>query len=258
MSTELVPIAALERMAQAMTQSKLFGITSPDQALSLMLVAQAEGLHPATAARDYHIIQGRPALKADAMMARYLASGGRIEWHDHSDQKVSATFTHPQGGSLRIEWDMERAKQAGLGGKEMWHKYPRQMLRARVISEGIRATNPGIAIGIYTPEEVQDMEPIKDVGSGTAVPQRKRTKAAPEDFAAATETLTQAPVLLSADQVDELDKIATDSGIGVDALLKRAEVATLGEIQAADFDGALKWLRREAAKRQSAAEEAQA
>ena len=159
MSTDLVPMQSLERMAQAVAASKLFGITNVEQALALMLVAQAEGLHPATAARDYHIIQGRPALKADAMLARYLNTGGKVEWHEHTDTKVAATFTHPAGGSLKIEWDMERAKKAGLGGKDMWSKYPRQMLRARVISEGIRATNPAVATGIYTPEEVQDMEP---------------------------------------------------------------------------------------------------
>lgn len=155
--TALVAVTDLEKMAHAVAASKLFGIQTQEQALALMLVAQAEGLHPATAARDYHIIQGRPALKADAMLARYLSSGGRVEWHEHTDAKVAATFSHPAGGTLRIEWDMERAKKAGIGGKDMWTKYPRQMLRARVISEGIRATNPAVATGIYTPEEVQDM-----------------------------------------------------------------------------------------------------
>ena len=161
MSNALVPIESLERMAQAVSASKLFGITNADQALALMLVAQAEGLHPATAARDYHIIQGRPSLKADAMLARYLASGGTVEWLEHTDAKVEAKFSHPAGGTLAIAWDMERAKKAGLGGKDMWTKYPRQMLRARVISEGIRATNPAVATGMYTPEEVQDMEPVR-------------------------------------------------------------------------------------------------
>lgn len=160
-TTALVPMEAMERMAQAVAASKLFGVTNVEQALALMLVAQAEGLHPATAARDYHIIQGRPSLKADAMLARYINSGGKVEWHDHTDTKVAATFTHPAGGSLKIEWDMERARKAGLDGKDMWKKYPRQMLRARVISEGIRATNPAVATGIYTPEEVMDMEPVR-------------------------------------------------------------------------------------------------
>lgn len=158
MTTALVPVADLERMAIAIASSKLFGAQSKEQALALMLVAQAEGLHPATAARDYHIIQGRPAMKADAMLARYLNSGGKIEWHDHTDDKVSATFSHPQGGSLKVDWDMARAKKAGLGAKDNWAKYPRQMLRARVISEGVRATNPAVAVGVYTVEETQDFD----------------------------------------------------------------------------------------------------
>lgn len=158
MSTALVPVADLDRMAQAVADSKLFGVTNKEQALALMLVAQAEGLHPATAARDYHIIQGRPTLKSDAMLGRYLSSGGKVEWHEHTDEKVSATFTHPAGGSLRIDWDMARAQKAGIKNP-MWQKYPRQMLRARVISEGVRATNPNVAVGVYTPEEAGDFEP---------------------------------------------------------------------------------------------------
>ena len=172
-STALVPVSDLEKMATAVAASKLFGITTPDQALALMLVAQAEGLHPATAARDYHIIQGRPTLKADAMLARYLASGGKVEWHEHTDTRVEATFSHPQGGSLKIHWDMARAKQAELKSP-MWTKYPRQMLRARVISEGVRATNPAVAVGVYTPEEAQDMAADKPVV--TTKPAKGRTE----------------------------------------------------------------------------------
>jgi hypothetical protein len=54
-------------MASAIAKSGLFGMKTPDQALALMLIAQAEGMHPAIAARDYHVIQadqrlrGRPA-----------------------------------------------------------------------------------------------------------------------------------------------------------------------------------------------------
>ena len=50
------------------------------------------------------------------------------------------------------------AKNAGLSGKDTWKQYPRQMLRSRVISEGVRTMYPGVADGIYTPEEVQDFD----------------------------------------------------------------------------------------------------
>lgn len=145
-------------MAQNVAESKLFGIKTKQEAMALMLIAQAEGSHPAIAIRDYHIIQGKPALKADAMFARFQAAGGRVEWDILTDTKVSAKFSHPQGGSAAIDWDMDRAKKAGLGTKDMWLKYPRQMLRSRVISEGIRTVFPGVIIGAYTPEEVSDFE----------------------------------------------------------------------------------------------------
>lgn len=158
-----MPWPKMEALANAIANSKLFGIQTKEQALALMAVAESEGRHPGSVARDYHIILGRPALKADAMLARFQQAGGKVEWKDYTDTKVSGTFSHPQGGSLFVEWDMERARKAQLGGKDNWAKYPRSMLRARVISEAIRTVYPGVIVGVYTPEEVQDMEPMRDV-----------------------------------------------------------------------------------------------
>ena len=158
-NTQLVAVSDLQTMAGALAKSGLFGVKTADQALALMIVAQAEGRHPGSVASDYHIIQGRASLKSDAMLARFQQAGGRVEWHDHTNEQVSATFSHPQGGSLRVDWDMARAKAAGLGTKDNWKAYPRQMLRARVISEGVRAVFPAVLNGMYAPEEVQDFGP---------------------------------------------------------------------------------------------------
>lgn len=158
--TNLVPYQDMERMALAIAKSKLFGMKTPDEALALMAIAQAEGMHPATAARDFHVIQGRPALKADAMLARFQASGGKVEWKEYTDQRVCGKFSHPAGGSVEIDWDWKRAMAAGLTDKQNWKSYPRQMLRSRVISEGVRTVFPGANSGLYTVEEVQDMDPV--------------------------------------------------------------------------------------------------
>lgn len=160
--TNIIPISDMQQMAASMAKSKLFGFTTPDEAVSLMLIAQAEGMHPAIAARDYHIIKGRPSLKADAMMARFQSAGGKVDWKELTDKRVCAVFSHPKGGSAEIDWDMGRAKTAGLLSNPSWSKYPRQMLRARVISEGIRTVYPGVVIGIYTPEEVEDFDDVKE------------------------------------------------------------------------------------------------
>ena len=155
-TSALVQFSDIERMGAAIAKSGLFGVKTQDQAVALMLIAQAEGLHPAVAARDYHVIQGRPALKADAMMARFQAAGGKVRWNELTEAKVSATFSHPSGGEATIEWTFEEAKRIGLATKENWQKFPRAMLRSRVVSEGIRTVYPGCVVGTYTPEETQE------------------------------------------------------------------------------------------------------
>jgi hypothetical protein len=176
-------ISDLEIMANHFVKSGLFGIRKIEEAVSLMIIAQAEGRHPGTVASEYHIIQGRPALKADAILARFQSANGKVEWHEYTDECVSGTFSHPAGGSLKVDWDMTRAKAAGLGGKDNWKKYPRQMLRARVISDGVRGVYPAVLQGFYTPEEVQDFAPSAPVAVvATPVedkPKRKKAEPAP-------------------------------------------------------------------------------
>jgi len=159
MSTAIVPFQEMERMAHTVAKSKLFGIQQPEQALALMALCQAEGIHPMTAVRDYHLIQGRPSLKAETMLARFIEAGGKVEWHELTDKKAEATFSHPSGGKVRLDWTMDRAKQAGLTNKDIWKSYGRAMLRSRLISEGVRTVCPSIVQGVYTPEETQHIAP---------------------------------------------------------------------------------------------------
>jgi len=161
MTNAIVPWTDQERMANAIAKSNLFGLKSADQVLALMAVAQAEGRHPGSVARDYHIIQGRPALRADAMLARFQQAGGTVHWLKYADDEVKAEFSHPQGGSLTLSWTLKQAREIGLAGKDNWKNYPRAMLRARVISEGIRTVYPGVLTGEYTPEEVMDFTPAQ-------------------------------------------------------------------------------------------------
>lgn len=171
--SNIVPFEQQLTLAKAFTKSGLFGLKDETQALALMALCEAEGMHPAQAIRDYHLIQGKPAMKSDAMLARFQKAGGSVKWARYDDECVSGSFSHPQGGSVTIEWTFDRARKIGLANKDNWKNYPRNMLRARCISEGVRAVYPGIATGIYTVEEVQDMPPqqIKDMGNVEVVEQ---------------------------------------------------------------------------------------
>lgn len=194
--SNIVPFQELESMASYIVRSKLFGAKDESQAMSLMLIAQAEGCHPMTAVQDFDIVQGRPARKTHSILARFQAAGGSVAWEEISGTRAVGTFTHKQGGSLRVEWTFEQAKKAGLTGKDNWKNYPQAMLRARAIAEGVRAVYPGAIGGMLTVEEAQDIAPassqVRDMGAADVVDAQVDIEAV---IAAALRTTTDADAL---------------------------------------------------------------
>jgi hypothetical protein len=158
--TAMIPISDVQTLANNVAKSRLFpSFDTPEKALVLMMLAQAEGCSPIQATQRYDVIQGRPAKKTDAMLADLQKRGGTVKWIELSSTAVEAEFmAKGLAAPVRVRWDMDRANQAGLGGKDMWKKFPQNMLRARVVSEGIRLADPGVVAGLYTPEEVQDFD----------------------------------------------------------------------------------------------------
>lgn len=159
MSTALatIPLSDMQVMSESIARSGLFGMKTADQALALMLVAQAEGMHPATITQDYDIIQGKACRKSHSVMARFQQTGGKVEWHELTDRLADATFSHPAGGALRMSWTWQQAESAKLTGKDNWRNYPRAMLRSRLIAEAIRAVYPAALGGMLLAEEAQDL-----------------------------------------------------------------------------------------------------
>lgn len=159
-------LSEIEKIANSMVKSRMFGLETFDQAFSLMMIANARGIHPVKAAMDYHVIQGKPALKADSMLAYFQESGGIVQWKVYTDTRVVGSFSHPRSGQnepIDIEWTIEMAskimtnekgQRIPLSQKTVWKDYPRAMLRSRCISEGVRTVYPGIVSGFYTEEEV--------------------------------------------------------------------------------------------------------
>lgn len=182
-------------MAKAFVDSQMFGVRTVAEAYSLMLIAQAEGSHPAIAARDYHVIKGRPTLKADAMMARFQQAGGVVEWDEISDHRVAARFSHPTKSPkpVLIEWTDETVTQAQISS-DMHKKYPRQMKRARVISEGVRTVLPECVCGVYAPEEIatkiSELEEIERDATATMTDRPPQEHIKEADYSMAAEPVT--------------------------------------------------------------------
>ncbi|MFN3629966.1 MAG: recombinase RecT, partial [Casimicrobiaceae bacterium] len=148
------------RLAEAAAKCGL--IKSVEFGLVVMAYAESEGLHPAAGLREYKEVSGKPSLSAESMLARFQRSGGSVVWEALTDERAVAVFSHGDT-SVRIEWDIDRARKAGLltdrGGRpSMWKLYPRAMLRSRVVSEGVRTVFPGLVLGVYTPEEQEQIQ----------------------------------------------------------------------------------------------------
>jgi hypothetical protein len=190
MGNEIVPAARvfglpdLQIMAQSVAQSRLFpGIESEQAALCLMLLCESEGLHPMQALRRFHVIEGKPSMRADAMQAEFQRRGGLVRWGKSNAQVCEASFVHPVHApdpGVTITLALQELVDSGVATcwskqendwvlKKNYRQFPKSMLRARVISEGVRMVDPGVVVGIYTPEEIDD----RDVIDVTPRPDRK-------------------------------------------------------------------------------------
>ena len=156
-----VPSYSLEQrfaLAKSFAASGLFGVRSADAAMSLIMLAEAEGQHPAHAMMEYHVIDGKPVRKAEKIAARFMVSGGKIDWEELTDTVGRARFTHPLGSPCVVEWTIERAQKAGLvRANSPWTKNPKSMLRSRVWSEGCLQCFPGYALVTMSEDEARDL-----------------------------------------------------------------------------------------------------
>lgn len=157
------PLQAIEKLGEMIAFSGLFGCSKREQGQVLAMQCLTEGKPPLELAKTYHMIDGKLSMKADAMLAKFQMSGGRAVWKERTGEKVVAEFTH-RGQTITIGHTLKEHSESGvaLGSngklKDNWRKFPRQMLTARCISEGVRLLAPEIVFGIYTPEEVSDFD----------------------------------------------------------------------------------------------------
>jgi len=224
-TTALVPLDQLRVMAEACAKSNLFGVKNVDQALTIMLLAQSEGRHPMQAAKDYNIINGKPAKTAEAMLRDFIAAGGTVEWHKLDDTGAEATFSHPQGGSVKIGWDQARMKQAQISNDAMYKKYPRAMYRSRCVSEGVRTVYPGATGGLYVPEEAR-MIPEKNMGKAEVV--------ADDDY-----------LRVSPEQIEAIHATLSENGVELSALLAHGDLQDLKDLAAEDAPKAIAWIKKQ-------------
>ena len=159
------PMQAIKTLGMSIFKSGIFGLDKPEQGEILAMQCMVEKKSPLELARTYHFIQGQLAIRSDALLAKFHMARGKVEWKLRTDERVEAVFSR-DGQSATIVADMKEyvANGTALGKdgkpKDNWKKWPRRMLTARAVSEGVRLVAPECCFGTYVVEEL-DATPAK-------------------------------------------------------------------------------------------------
>ncbi len=155
-------------------------VNKPEAAFAIIVAGRELGLTAFQSLRGIHIIEGKPTLAADTMLALALQSD-KCEYFQCLDTtaEVAMYETQRRGapGPTRISFTMNQARAAGVTGKDNWRKYPDAMLRARCIAALARIVYPDVFMGVYETDEVQQEEPVRRA-SEVVADAKKRVAAA--------------------------------------------------------------------------------
>lgn len=145
-----------ERFSKSTLLPKSMQGKAADVLVTIMAGAEM-GLSPMASLRAIHVIEGKPVLSADGMVALVLGSGKSKYFTRVEESDKSVTYETCRIGSetpRRCTWTIEQAKAAAVDKKDNWRMYTRAMLAARAKSELARDVYPDVLMGCYAPEEI--------------------------------------------------------------------------------------------------------
>lgn len=140
---------------------------------AIILYGQDLGLSPMQAIQGIYVVEGRPSLSAQLWLALVRRAGHKVAVLEHSAEKCSVHITRGDDPTQEhtATWTIQDAVNANRvqyrdgklwarskEGKPLpWELYPKAMLLARAVSECCRFIAPEIALGFYTPDEVEEI-----------------------------------------------------------------------------------------------------
>ena len=142
------------------------------------------GLQPMQAMQSIAVINGRPSLWGDAMLALVKAHPA-FEWIKEECDGNVATCTIKRRGEPEVvqSFSLEEAKCAGLTGKAgPWTQYPKRMLQMRARGFALRDAFPDALRGVVSAEEARDTPTERDMGAAEVVSSRPAQPTALPDY----------------------------------------------------------------------------
>lgn len=156
--SEQLPISEIMTIGKAFQESGMFpDVKSAAMAIVKIQAGQELGIAPFAAMTGIHIILGKPTVGA-TLMAGKVKSSGKYDYKvkEMTDEICSLDFY--QGKELigNSSFTLADAKRAGTKNID---KFPKNMLFARAISNGVKWFTPDVFNStVYTPEDFQDIK----------------------------------------------------------------------------------------------------
>ena len=168
-------LAGIKSASDALFASGFFqDVRSAAQAMVKVMAGAELGIPPFAAMQGIHIIQGKPCLSA-GIMAGKVKNSGRYDFRviTLSDELVEIAFLErtPEGW-VQIGTSPFSIQDARRADVKNTGKFPRNMLYARAMSNGVKWHCPDIFLGpVYVPEEMGAR--VDDDGNVITVPSRE-------------------------------------------------------------------------------------
>jgi len=151
---QVMPISEIMTMATQFAESGMFtDAKQMGQAFVKIQAGQEIGIPPFAAMSGIHIIQGKPTIGAGLIASRVKGSG-KYDYKvvEMSDKNCSIDFYQGKAMIGNSSFNLEDAKKAQTKNLD---KFPKNMLFARAISNGVKWFCPDVFSGpVYTPEEM--------------------------------------------------------------------------------------------------------
>jgi hypothetical protein len=198
----------------------------PEDTLVAMMMGNELGLNPMQSIQNIAVVNGRPCVWGDAMLAlvqNHPSFGGIEESFDDATMTAKCTVWRKNGTKHTQVFSQADATTAGLWGRNTWKQYPKRMLAMRARGFALRNQFADALLGLITTEEAYDI-PANEVQQANEI--------------------ELANALITPDQIAELTQIADEVKADMSKFCEYFKIGSLEGLLADKFDMAKRMLEQ--------------
>jgi len=216
-------VGQLKGLGETLVKSGLLpvGIKTPEAAVVIILKGRELGIPPMEALNSINVIQGKPTVAPQLMLALIYRSGqGNIQIVERSETR-SVVRAHRIGQQPQeFVFTLEDARKLGLADKDNYKKQSTVMLQWRNVAAAARTVFPDVVAGLYTPEEMGAEVEVNEDGSMTiqagAATTSTETKVIEAEVVVPASLPRDDSELATAKQVGKIQALFKELGTGAD------------------------------------------